>query len=76
MVRQVLQSLEASGLLAGNAAASQLFGSMASQAVSTTSPQDAAAHAERDRQLRATGTLAHVQVDSFRELPMPSVERL
>jgi hypothetical protein len=74
MVRQVLQSLETGGLLAGNVAATRSFESMAGQTAATAMPHDAAAHAERDRRLRATGTLAQAVVDSFRELPLPSVD--
>jgi hypothetical protein len=70
MLHQMLQSLQSSGLLGANVAPVQPLDPVTGQPLTTAGSHDAISEIERDRQLRATGTLASAVVETFRELPM------
>ena len=71
--QKIMQALQASGLMGGTFAATQLLDPVTGQpAAASITQAGVSTEAVHQRDLRATGTLATAVVESFRELPMPS----
>lgn len=71
-VQKMMQALQASGLMGGTYAATQLLDPVTGQPAASIAQAGVSTEAVHQRDLRATGTLATAVVESFRELPMPS----
>lgn len=69
LISQMLQSLSASGHIGQGASQVQVIDSVTGRPIQATTAPDGRTPAERDRDIRATGTLGQATVESFRELP-------